>query len=68
MRARVVTTAAASYATLFGILLVQALRGQSVVAPDAATIAALAIWAVATSLSVIRAASPGRRAHAPVIV
>lgn len=68
VRARVVTTAAASYATLFGILLVQALRGQSVVAPDAATIAALAIWAVATSLSVIRAASPGRRAHAPVIV
>jgi hypothetical protein len=45
-RVRVVLTAAASYAGLFSILLWQALRGQSVVAPDATTILTIVAWAV----------------------
>jgi hypothetical protein len=41
---RLVLTAAGSYASLVGIVLWQALRGQSLVAPDAATAAALLGW------------------------
>ena len=48
VRVRAILAAAASYASLFGLLLWQALRGQSLVAPDAAALAALVIWAVAT--------------------
>jgi hypothetical protein len=39
-----VFTAAGSYAGLIGIVLWQALRGQSLIAPDAATAAALLAW------------------------
>jgi hypothetical protein len=49
-RARLALTAAASYAALFIILVWQALRGQSVLQPDAATAALLAAWAAATIL------------------
>jgi len=42
--------AAASYASLFLLLLWEALRGQSVVSPDATALAAIAIWAVVTVL------------------
>ena len=48
VRVRAMLAAAASYASLFGLLLWQALRGQSLVAPDAAALAAIAIWAGAT--------------------
>ena len=48
VRVRAMLAAAASYASLFGLLLWQALRGQSLVAPDAAALAAIAIWAVGT--------------------
>jgi hypothetical protein len=41
-----VVAGAASYAALFGLLLWQALRGVSLVAPDA--VASLAIWGVST--------------------
>ena len=44
-------TAAGSYVALFGILLWQALRGQSVLAPDALTIAALGGWAAVTAVA-----------------
>ena len=37
-----------SYASLFLLLLWQALRGQSVVAPDATALASIAIWALVT--------------------
>ena len=50
VRVRAVLAAAASYASLFLLLLWEALRGQSVVAPDAAALASIAIWAVATVL------------------
>ena len=48
VRIRALLAAAAGYASLFGLLLWQALRGQSLVAPDSAALAAIAIWAVAT--------------------
>jgi hypothetical protein len=41
---RLVFTAAGSYTGLIGIVLWQALRGQSLIAPDAATAAALLAW------------------------
>jgi hypothetical protein len=51
VRVRAVLAAAASYALLFLLLLWAALRGQSIVAPDAAALASLAIWAVVTVLA-----------------
>jgi hypothetical protein len=48
VRVRAVLAAAASYASLFLLLLWQALRGQSVIAPDATALAATAIWALVT--------------------
>ena len=47
-RRRAVMVAAGSYALLFGILLGQALSGQSVLAPDERTLAAMAAWLAAT--------------------
>jgi hypothetical protein len=43
--------AAASYTALFAILLSQALRGQALSQPDAATAAAILAWAVSTVVS-----------------
>jgi hypothetical protein len=51
VRARAVLTAAASYTLLFLLLLWEALRGQSVVAPDSTTLASIAIWAAVTVLA-----------------
>ena len=47
-RQRLVIAGAASYGALFAILLAQALRGQSVTAPDTLTLALLAGWAAVT--------------------
>ncbi len=57
-RVRGVLSAAGSYAALFGIVLWQAVRGQSIVAPDPAGILALTIWAVMTGAAMIAAARP----------
>jgi hypothetical protein len=51
-RVRLTQIAAASYVGLFGILLAQALRGQSVLAPDVVTITMLGVWAAATIAAV----------------
>lgn len=51
VRIRAMLAAAASYASLFFLLLWEALRGQSLVAPDATVFASIAIWAVATVLA-----------------
>ena len=63
---RVVWTLSASYASLFGLLLWQALRGQSIIAPDGIILTALASWVIVTAgaswLSVFRSASPRMRA------
>jgi hypothetical protein len=48
-RARLAVVAGGSYATLFLILMWQALRGQSLVSPDAVTLAALLVWAALTA-------------------
>jgi hypothetical protein len=61
-RARIVVAAGASYATLFALLLWQALRGQALVQPDWMTLAAFAAWLLAT-LTALRAAA----AHSPAL-
>lgn len=48
VRVRMVKIAAASYAALFGILLVQALRGHSVLLLDATTLTLLTSWLLAS--------------------
>ena len=48
-QARLVLTAAVSYASLVAMVLGQALRGQSLFAPDAATLGAIVAWAALTS-------------------
>jgi len=48
VRIRALLAAAASYGSLFLLLLWEALRGQSIVAPDATASASIAIWVVVT--------------------
>jgi hypothetical protein len=55
---RAVLVVAASYASLFVILLVQALAGESLVAPGRATLAALAILVTATAAALAVAMTP----------
>jgi hypothetical protein len=50
VRVRALLAAAASYASFFLLLLWEALRGRSIVAPDATALASIVIWAVATML------------------
>ena len=50
VRVKALLAAAASYASLFLLLLWQALRGHSVVSPDATALASVATWAVVTLL------------------
>ena len=51
VRVRAVLVAAASYALLFVLLLWEALRGQSVVAPDPTTLISLTVWVAGTALA-----------------
>ena len=51
VRVRAMLLAAASYASLFVLLLWEALRGHSIVAPDVTALASIALWAVATALA-----------------
>ncbi len=50
VRVKTMLAATASYASLFLLLLWQALRGQSIVAPDSTALAPLAIWAAVTAI------------------
>jgi len=52
-RLRLVRVTGFSYAALTAILLWQALRGQSVVAPDETTLIALVAWALATAVAAL---------------
>ena len=64
-RVRVVLSTSASYAALFAILLWQALRGESIVQPDAVILAVLAAWTMATTAALyaaVRSDSFGRPA------
>jgi hypothetical protein len=49
VRERLVVVAGASYAGLFAILLIQALRGVPLIAPDTSTMIQFATWAIATA-------------------
>jgi hypothetical protein len=62
--------AAASYVALFGIILWQALRGESIVAPGALTLTALAVWLGATALMAYAAVGrrPDRSAAAAALI
>jgi hypothetical protein len=60
-RVRAVFAVTASYASLFLLLLSGALRGQSLAAPDNATLASLAIWAAATTIALAWIAVGTRR-------
>jgi hypothetical protein len=60
VRVRTVLATAVSYASLFLLLLWGALRGQSVVAPDATALASIGLWAVLTVL-VLGSISVGSR-------
>ena len=55
-RVRIVWAMSASYVVLFGLLLWQALRGQSVAAPDSTTFVALGTWALLTAAAIRRSA------------
>ena len=55
-RVRLVIVAGLSYGLLFGILMWQALRGQPILDPDGVTLAALAVWAFATTAAAAGAA------------
>jgi hypothetical protein len=59
VRVRLTLVAVTSYAALYVILLIQALRGVPLVAPDATTIAQLGAWAVATAMAAVAIASLG---------
>jgi hypothetical protein len=66
-REQAALVAGVSYTTLFVILLVQALSGESVVAPAAATLATLGAWLMATIAGLAFAFAPARNgsgAHA----
>jgi hypothetical protein len=62
IRVRAMLAAAGSYGSLFVLLLWQALRGQSVAAPQAVTLAWLATWAVITLLVLRRIGARSHRA------
>lgn len=63
--ARAVTRSAVSYGTLFGLLLVQALRGEPLFSPSSLMFMLFAIWAALTGAAAWAAvAVPGRRPRA----
>ncbi len=65
VRVRLTQTAGVSYIALFGILLLQALRGQSVMAPDAITLSLLGLWVVGTAAASAALAVRAQPAHRP---
>jgi hypothetical protein len=67
-RVRMVWAIAASYVSFFALLLWQALRGQSVTAPDEMTLTALAIWAAFSIVTVWAATSRAVPFRAPAVV
>jgi hypothetical protein len=68
VRVRLTVIAATSYIALFGILLTQALRGQSVLAPDGLTLTLLGVWMVATAAAGAVSGVRFQPAHRPVAI
>jgi hypothetical protein len=65
---RLAITAGASYAALYVILLSQALRGESLVAPDGMTVVLLGAWLVGTAAAVAAPLLRLRSAQRPLAV
>ncbi|MEV8451873.1 hypothetical protein AB0467_19890 [Streptomyces sp. NPDC052095] len=67
VRLRLVTVASAAYAAVLALVTWQALRGQSLIRPDGATLGATALIAVASGAAALAALRPaaGDRAAAP---
>ncbi len=68
VRVRVTTIAAVSYIALFGILLSQALRGQSVLASDALSLALLGAWTAGTAAALAIAARRPQLVRTPTLL
>jgi hypothetical protein len=68
VRRRLVATAASAYAALLALLTWQALRGQSIVAPDGPTLVAAAAIVLATATAATLALRSGRQAVTPTTV
>ena len=66
VRVKTILAATGSYASLFLLLLWGALRGQSVVAPDATALASLAMWAVGTAIVLVRIGGRSVSSQRPV--
>ncbi len=67
-RVRVMLTASASYVALFAILLWQALRGQSLVHPDGATMGVLIVWAIVTAAGAWFASTRETRSNRAIVM
>ena len=67
-RVRFTIIAAGSYVALFGILLVQALRGQPLFAPDGLTTALFGMWAVGSAAALAISTFRLRPARRPALV
>src|SRR5688572_11769438 len=67
-RVRVVWTLSASYVSLFALLVWQALRGQSVLAPDITTAIAFGLWAALTMSAVWLSSARGEAARVHAVV
>ena len=57
-RVRLTLVAAGSYAGLFVVLLVQALRAEPLIAPSGSTVVMFGVWAVGTAVAMWAAAAP----------
>jgi len=57
-RLRLTLVAASSYAGLFAVLLVQALRAEPLIAPSGSTGVMFGVWAVSTAVAILAAAAP----------
>jgi hypothetical protein len=68
VRVRLMMTAAASYVALFGILLSQALRGQSLLAPDALSISLVGVWAIGTAAAMGIAVRRPKLTQTPALI
>jgi hypothetical protein len=66
-QARAIIVAALSYAMLFCLLLWQALRGQSLISPDAVTLTAVATWAILTLVATLAARASRRSAKVALL-
>jgi hypothetical protein len=67
-RANLVMIAAASYASLYALLVTQAFRGIPLSAPDSTTLAQLGVWVMGTALAVALALRGGSRATQQSVV